>query len=373
MKKKILISLSYYYPYISGLSEYARRLSRSLVGSDLDVDVICNRHGKPLPFIESIENVRVFRFDPILKINKLLFSLDMVLWSFKKINEYDVLIVNLPYPEAIFVMLAGKLYKKRIITVFHCDINLGNSLKERLLTFFAKAINVFCLLFSDVIVVNSLDYSKNVDILRIFAYKCTEIFPIIGVKNNRHAVIPKSSSALRLGYLGRISSEKNIQTLIEAVNAYKDGSIEFIIAGPTKGLGEDLYVQGVIQMVSISKNRINITGLLTEQEIEKFFSKIDFLVLASNNATESFGIVQVEAMLSGVPVIVSDLPGVRVPVLKTGAGYLVSQYNNPKEWVKAFKFAWANRDNLNKKTNIARTVFDPRRELTKWKRIIYEI
>jgi glycosyltransferase involved in cell wall biosynthesis len=44
------------------------------------------------------------------------------------------------------------------------------------------------------------------------------------------------------------------------------------------------------------------------------------LALPSINATESFGLVQVEAMLSGVPVVASDLPGVRQPIRLTGMG-----------------------------------------------------
>jgi glycosyltransferase involved in cell wall biosynthesis len=41
------------------------------------------------------------------------------------------------------------------------------------------------------------------------------------------------------------------------------------------------------------------------------------------NAFEAFGIVQAVAMLAGVPVLSSDIPGVRQPVMQTGFGTLV--------------------------------------------------
>jgi glycosyltransferase involved in cell wall biosynthesis len=43
-------------------------------------------------------------------------------------------------------------------------------------------------------------------------------------------------------------------------------------------------------------------------------------VLPSLNRTESFGLVQVESMLCGTPVVASALPGVRVPTQATGMG-----------------------------------------------------
>jgi glycosyltransferase involved in cell wall biosynthesis len=46
--------------------------------------------------------------------------------------------------------------------------------------------------------------------------------------------------------------------------------------------------------------------------------------MTSVNATESFGLVQVEAMLCGTPVVATNLPGVRQPVTVTGMGEIVA-------------------------------------------------
>jgi glycosyltransferase involved in cell wall biosynthesis len=45
-----------------------------------------------------------------------------------------------------------------------------------------------------------------------------------------------------------------------------------------------------------------------------FYPNIDLLVVPSLNSTEAFGLVQIEAMLNGVPCVASALPGVRMPV-----------------------------------------------------------
>lgn len=54
-----------------------------------------------------------------------------------------------------------------------------------------------------------------------------------------------------------------------------------------------------------------------------FFPNLDVLVLPSLNSTESFGLVQIEAMINGVPSVASDLPGVRQPVLTHGMGKII--------------------------------------------------
>ena len=55
---------------------------------------------------------------------------------------------------------------------------------------------------------------------------------------------------------------------------------------------------------------------------------MDCLVLPSTDNLETFGIVQAEAMVCGVPVVASNLPGVRVPVMMTGMGEIASVTDN---------------------------------------------
>jgi glycosyltransferase involved in cell wall biosynthesis len=54
-----------------------------------------------------------------------------------------------------------------------------------------------------------------------------------------------------------------------------------------------------------------------------FFKACDVTVLPSINSTETFGLVQVESMICGTPVVASGLPGVREPVRMTGMGRII--------------------------------------------------
>jgi glycosyltransferase involved in cell wall biosynthesis len=54
-----------------------------------------------------------------------------------------------------------------------------------------------------------------------------------------------------------------------------------------------------------------------------FYPNIDLLVLPSLNSTEAFGLVQIEAMMNGVPCVASDLPGVRQPIRNHEMGRII--------------------------------------------------
>jgi glycosyltransferase involved in cell wall biosynthesis len=373
MKTKLLICLSYYSPNISGLSNYAKRLAESVSGQDLDVDVICVKHEDTLPAVETVSGVLVHRFKPSIKINKLLFSIPMLLWSITNIKKYNLVILNLPFPEAIFISLVSKLQKKKLISIFHCEVDLGLSTVKKLLSFLIKMASFITCLLSEKIVVNSMDYIRKISMFNFFTNKTVEIYPITGIKAYETDLKTRNSRKFRIGFLGRISKEKNLETLISAVNMFEKDIVELVIAGPTKVPGEGLYLDKVLCLTNNTRTRTHLVGELRGDKLGEFFGKIDFLALPSNSSTESFGIVQVEAMLSGVPVIVSNLPGIRIPVLETGAGVLVDNYNDAKAWYEALKYARKYKHELTKKTLQAGFIFNPLSEQNKWRQVIYEI
>jgi len=71
------------------------------------------------------------------------------------------------------------------------------------------------------------------------------------------------------------------------------------------------------------ENRITFTGWQADERLVKFYQAADLFVLPSIDRSEAFGIVLIEAMACGVPVIASDLPGVRAVVRDSETGLLV--------------------------------------------------
>ena len=81
-------------------------------------------------------------------------------------------------------------------------------------------------------------------------------------------------------------------------------------------LGEAAYYERLKPRIDelISAGHWQFMGKLPDEEVPAFYRCIDVLAMPSLNRTDSFGLVQIEAMINGKPVAASNLPGIRVPV-----------------------------------------------------------
>ena len=106
-------------------------------------------------------------------------------------------------------------------------------------------------------------------------------------------------------YMGRLVYEKGIQHLISAMpkilNGYNDSKL--IIAGKG-GMLDELKAQATAMGIS---NKVYFTGYLDSKQVQKMYKCADIAVFPSTY--EPFGIVALEAMLAGVPTVVSDVGG----------------------------------------------------------------
>jgi glycosyltransferase involved in cell wall biosynthesis len=94
-------------------------------------------------------------------------------------------------------------------------------------------------------------------------------------------------------------------------------------------IGEEEYGQRLAPLIERHRDRLVFFDLLSAEEMPSFFALCDVLAVTSLNSTEAFGLVQVEAMLAGTPVVATDLPGVREAVRSTGMGRIVPPNDPP--------------------------------------------
>jgi glycosyltransferase involved in cell wall biosynthesis len=122
-------------------------------------------------------------------------------------------------------------------------------------------------------------------------------------------------------FLSRINFKKGLDILIEAFAklSREHQDVHLVIAGPdNEGYGE--RVRGWIKKEDIG-SRVTFTGMLEGEEKLAALKESDIFVLPSYS--ENFGIAAVEAMASGLPVIISDKVGIFREVRDAGAGIVI--------------------------------------------------
>jgi glycosyltransferase involved in cell wall biosynthesis len=107
-------------------------------------------------------------------------------------------------------------------------------------------------------------------------------------------------------FLGRITKQKGPEYFIEAAKMVLDrmANVRFVMAGSGEKYAEMIRIAAHLNIT----NRFHFTGFLTDDEVHDLFRMSDILVMPS--VSEPFGIVPLEAMQYGVPVIISKQSGV---------------------------------------------------------------
>lgn len=124
-------------------------------------------------------------------------------------------------------------------------------------------------------------------------------------------------------YVGRLVYEKGIQNLISAMpkilNGYHDSKL--IIAGKG-GMLDELKAQANSMGLG---DKVYFTGYLNAKQVQKMYKCADVAVFPSTY--EPFGIVALEAMLAGVPTVVSDVGGLN-EIIEHGVNGMKSYAGN---------------------------------------------
>ncbi len=125
-------------------------------------------------------------------------------------------------------------------------------------------------------------------------------------------------------YVGRLVYEKGIQHLISAMpkilNGYNDAKL--VIAGKG-GMLDDLRAQANAMGIG---HKVCFAGYLNSKQVQKIYKCADIAVFPSTY--EPFGIVALEAMLAGVPTVVSDVGGLN-EIVEHGVDGMKSYAGNP--------------------------------------------
>lgn len=330
---RILIGLTYYRPHYSGLTIYTERLARGLARLGHDVTVLTSRFSPDLPEREDQEGVHILRPPVLMHLSKGVIMPTLPAWALKLIREADVVNLHLPQMDAGYVSWMARMMGRPVVMTYHCDLSLPSGVINWVANKGAHLFSHMTALASNNIVTNTRDYAENSVFLRRYLDKMRYIptpveLPSITEETVRafkekFGVLPGQRI---IGMNARLATEKGVEYLIESmpeVLARHPNARVLHVGQYQNVLGEEKYAEKLAPLIERLGEHWRFLGVLSPTEQAAFFHTSEVLVLPSINSTESFGMVQVEAMTCGTPAVASDLPGVRCAVQESGMGRIV--------------------------------------------------
>ncbi|MFN2234072.1 MAG: glycosyltransferase family 4 protein [Anaerolineales bacterium] len=332
---RILTVLTYYRPHTSGLTIYVERLARTLVKRGHEVTVLTSQFDENLPREEIVDGVRIVRAPVLLRVSKGVIMPTFGYLAWKLAIDYDVIHLHLPQFDAAGVALRGRILRKPTVITYHCDLELPPGLFNRFVNQVVLFMNNLAGRFTHRIGAYTEDFASHSPYLQRFSEKVRVILPPVELPPASEDAVVEFRQTHNLDHRGpvigmatRFASEKGIEILLDAfpsvLERYPDAMILF--AGQyIDVMGEEAYFERLRPIIEDyqSKGQWKFLGNLSPTQIAAFYPNLDVLVVPSLNSTETFGLVQIEAMINGTPSVASNLPGVRQPVIMTGMGEVV--------------------------------------------------
>ncbi len=380
----VLLILTYYRPHTSGLTIYAERLARGLARRGHHVTILTSRFNRRLPTREVRDGVTIVRAPVLFRISKGVIMPTFGWLAWKYVQWAEVLSLHLPQFDAAGVALRGRLLKKPTLLTYHCDLKLPPGLFNRIVNATVQMMNNLAGTFSHAVVAYTEDFAEHSPFLRKFSDKRHVIPPPVELPEMTESGVaafakmhnPKGNHPV-IGMAARLAAEKGVEVLLNAMphilERYPDAHVLF--AGQYQNvLAEEAYAQRLEPKIRRYEKmgKWQFLGVLDPLQMAAFYPNLDVLVVPSLNSTESFGLVQVEAMLGGTPSVASNLPGVRQPVLQTGMGE-VAPIGDPQGLAEAILNVLDDPDAYHRKRQEIERRFSTERTVRDYETLFYKM
>jgi len=314
----LAIALTYYSPYVSGLTNMARDIAEGLAARGRRVTVVTSHFESGLPLEEEINGVRVLRAPVLARVGRGVVSPQLVALARRVLGRARVASLQLPMLEAGAIAVG---LRTPIVSTYHCDVTLPPGLVNDVQRVVVDASNRLAMRQSAAVTVTSEDYARHSRMWRWISASMEVVTPPCPTPPPGRPLY-RETDGPHIGFLGRIVREKGLEHLVRAFRAIPDPQARLLIGGDYSHVAGGSVVAQV-RAAAGDDPRIRLMGFVPDERIGDFYASLDVFTLPSVNAFEAFGIVQAVAMLAGVPVLSSDIPGVRQPVVQTGFGTLV--------------------------------------------------
>ena len=318
-------------PYAGGAGNTAFRFAREQAARGHDVEVFTALRSElgaepPRPGAAVVHRIK-----PLLA-----YGNAPLIPSMARIEGFDVVHLHYPFIFGSELTLLGRLRRRRrqqALLVHYKNRLIGKGMRGLLFEAYEHSIGPALIRAADRICVLSADHVESVSYLRDLAARDTEkliempngvdadVFspgPDVARVRSRHGIPDDALVCVFVGTLDRAHHFKRVDVAIDAIAATDDENVHLVVAGGGElldGFRRRAREAGVGQ-------RTHFLGSVPHAELPNVLRACDISLLTTE-PPESFGIVLIEAMATGLPVVATEYPGVRAIVDNDLTGLLV--------------------------------------------------
>lgn len=332
-------------PYQGGMGNVAAAMQDELIKQGHDCDVLTPWYKKRGEGAEGQKHVH--RIRPHLRFGNAAFvpSIKSLLRS------YDVLHLHYPFFGGAETVAWHKARhpSQRLVITYHMD-TLGTGWKAPVFATYRAGLMPWIMSKADAITVSTMDYAKHSALAPFLDRWPVHELPF-GV-SEQFAPVERNGlqtdGQLQLLFVGALDYAhyfKGLPRLLEAMRVVlaHDVPVRLVVIGDG-----DMRIAYEAEVGRLGLHeQVVFRGRVDTKTLVKSYQEADTVVLPSVDQSESFGLVLIESMACGTPVLASDLPGVR-SVLKPGETGWLCKPGSAKDLAKVIESLWQERDSLAK-------------------------
>ena len=303
---KVLQLGKFYPPDIGGIESVMQDICDGINARGLVCDVLCSSSSYNFSYEILESRARIYRTKSFGKLASTSITPQMIFTLQKLIKAYDIIHLHLPDPMANLALFLSDIQGKLIILHWHSDI-----IKQKHLLKLYSPLQTWLLQKAHSIIATSPKYITESAFLQPYRDKCISI--PIGIDDiapsplestfSQPPAQSKNGEKKIIFALGRLVAYKGFEYAIEAMTLLPQYCLHI---GGTGALQQKL--QQKINALGL-QDRVKLLGTLSHQERAQQFRNAHIFILPSITKNEAFGIVQVEAMSQGLPVVSCSIDG----------------------------------------------------------------
>lgn len=291
-----------YFPVVGGIENHVKWLAEAQAARGHDVSVLVASQDHRT-HIEMLNGVRMIFAARLATISSAPISVELPRLLARE--RPDIVHLQFPYPLGEAANYFFGRARKTIIT-YQSDI-----IRQKFLRVVYAPLMERVLTRADRIIATSPNYIQSSPVLKKFADKCV-VVPL-GIDAQKIAAADARGVAevrARVGvqyieplllFVGHLRYYKGLNYLLRALAELPNARLVIIGSGP-----EEKKLRGLARELQIA-DRVKFAGEVSDAALPAYFAACDIFVLPSSERSEAFGVVQLEAMSAGKPIVCTEL------------------------------------------------------------------